>query len=165
VLLPALRLTRQYSGAILDDERGGRFRICPRATTRRSKRYFQLTNILVTSFLPARRMRVLDFMPSPDSMPIAGRTKSSRRIRGLRAGSRIGGNDVRAALDYARADAPAPQQLTTCFGTSDGAPSRSCSRHTFDGSSTPNTSTTRATCTIRPGTDRWRATVPGAAIR
>jgi GH15 family glucan-1,4-alpha-glucosidase len=74
-------------GAILDVERGGRFRIQPVGGYTSTQRYFPLTNILVTTFPPARRVRrgrgaglharAEGTRPSPAH-------EIHRRIRGLR---------------------------------------------------------------------------------
>ena len=51
-------------GALLDDEKGGRFRICPVGEYDSVARYISGTNILVTSFRTSQgAVRLTDFMP------------------------------------------------------------------------------------------------------
>jgi GH15 family glucan-1,4-alpha-glucosidase len=51
-------------GALLDDEKGGRFRICPQGEYDSVARYISGTNILVTSFRTSQgTVRLTDFMP------------------------------------------------------------------------------------------------------
>src|SRR2546423_949548 len=54
-------------GAILDDEKGGRYRIAPAVDgARRKQFYWPDTNVLVTRFLhPDGILEVIDFMPVP----------------------------------------------------------------------------------------------------
>ncbi|HUF49854.1 MAG TPA: trehalase-like domain-containing protein, partial [Longimicrobiales bacterium] len=103
-------------GALLDDERGGRFRVQPVGEYTSKQRYFPLTNILVTSFHlhdGTGAMEVLDFMPSVNGdVPLIGPLEIHRRVRGLHG--RVEVEAVYAPrFDYARAGA----QLS---GISDG---------------------------------------------
>src|SRR5690606_28392871 len=72
-------------GAILDHERGGRFRVRPVAPHTSTQRYFPLTNILVTSFHlhdGSGAFEVLDFMPAASGdTPITAPHEIHRRIR------------------------------------------------------------------------------------
>ncbi|MEX1184914.1 MAG: glycoside hydrolase family 15 protein, partial [Gemmatimonadota bacterium] len=94
-------------GAILDDAKGGRFRVQPVGEYTSHQRYFPLTNILVTSFHlrdGTGAFEVLDFMPSPGGeLPIAAPHEIRRRVRGLRGSLAV---EVTFAprFDYARAD-------------------------------------------------------------
>jgi GH15 family glucan-1,4-alpha-glucosidase len=94
-------------GAVLDDEKGGRFRIQPVGDYTSHQRYFPLTNILLTSFHlhdGTGAIEVLDFMPAPDgALPIASPHEIHRRIRGLRGEVEV---EIRfqPRFDYARAD-------------------------------------------------------------
>jgi GH15 family glucan-1,4-alpha-glucosidase len=94
-------------GALLDDEKGGRFRIEPVGDYTSHQRYFPLTNILLTSFHlhdGTGAFEVLDFMPAPNrAVPIASPHEIHRRVRGLRGEVAV---EVRfePRFDYARAD-------------------------------------------------------------
>jgi GH15 family glucan-1,4-alpha-glucosidase len=90
-------------GAILDDNKGGRFQICPIGEGVRHKQlYLPSTNILVTRFLMADGIAELeDFMPvglPPDS---PWYRHLYRRIRCVRGAVRIALN-CRPAFDYGR---------------------------------------------------------------
>jgi GH15 family glucan-1,4-alpha-glucosidase len=89
-------------GAILDDAKGGRFRIAPStANLRRKQYYWPDTNVLVTRFLhPDGIGEVEDYMPvgpgaSPDDILV-------RRVRVVR-GKMPFHLECRPAFDYARA--------------------------------------------------------------
>lgn len=89
-------------GAILDDKKGGRFRIAPAAENARRKQYYWPdTNVLVTRFLhPDGIAEVEDYMPvgpgaSPDDQLV-------RRVRVVRGGLPVR-VECRPAFDYARA--------------------------------------------------------------
>ncbi len=90
-------------GAILDSEKGGRFRIAPAATgaLRQKQYYWPDTNVLITRFLhPDGIAEVEDYMPvghgaGPDAQLV-------RRVRVVR-GSLPLEVECRPAFDYARA--------------------------------------------------------------
>jgi GH15 family glucan-1,4-alpha-glucosidase len=89
--------------AILDDKRGGRFRIAPVCTPLRHKQfYWPDTNILVTRFLHADGIGQVE-----DYMPVGGadqaHDKLIRRVRVVR-GKLPFRLECRPAFDYARAD-------------------------------------------------------------
>ena len=143
-------------GALLDEERGGRFRIRPVRAYTSQQRYFPLTNILVTSFHlhdGSGAIEVLDFMPAPDAAaPIAAPHEIHRRVRGVR-----GSVDVEVTFeprfDYARAHTV----LTTCpegvHAHDDTESLLLSSSVAFDWEVTPDSAS--ALCVIEPGTDRW----------
>src|SRR5262249_9805493 len=90
-------------GAILDAEKGGRFRIAPAAAgaLRQKQYYWRDTNVLVTRFLhPDGIAEVEDYMPvGPGAAPDAQLVRRVRVVRGrlpLEA-------ECRPAFDYARA--------------------------------------------------------------
>lgn len=90
-------------GAILDDEKGGRFQICPAGDQSRHKQfYWPSTNILMTRFLlPDGIAELEDFMPvglPPDS---PWYHHLFRRIRCVRGAVRIS-LTCRPAFDYGR---------------------------------------------------------------
>ena len=74
--------------AVLDAERGGRFRIRPTDAHTPQQRYVGLTNILATTFTTHPRSdvaEVIDFMPVPaDERSILWPHEIHRRVRGLR---------------------------------------------------------------------------------
>ena len=89
--------------AILDDRKGGRFRIAPREDGARQKQfYWPNTNILVTRFLhPDGIGEVVDYMPVDGT----GGTRSdqlTRRVRAVHGGMTFR-LECRPAFDYARA--------------------------------------------------------------
>lgn len=90
-------------GAILDDKKGGRFRICPAAGGARTKQlYWPSTNILVTRFLLADGIAELeDFMPV--GLPNGSRWTGHiyRRMRCIRGSVRFS-LLCRPAFDYGR---------------------------------------------------------------
>jgi len=92
-------------GAILDDERGGRFRVAPVAERLKSKQfYWPSTNILVTRFLHEDGIAELeDFMPV--GMPPESRWYHHlyRRIRCVRGAVKIS-VVCRPAFDYGRVE-------------------------------------------------------------
>ena len=90
-------------GAILDADKGGRFRITPTATgaLRQKQSYWPDTNVLITRFLhPDGIAEVEDYMPvGPGAEPAAQLVRRVRVVRGrlsLQA-------ECRPAFDYARA--------------------------------------------------------------
>jgi GH15 family glucan-1,4-alpha-glucosidase len=89
-------------GAILDDRKGGRFRIAPAADGARRKQYYwPETNVLVTRFLhPDGIAEVEDYMPvGPGASPDDVLVRRVRVVRG-RLPLRL---ECRPAFDYARA--------------------------------------------------------------
>jgi GH15 family glucan-1,4-alpha-glucosidase len=91
--------------AILDDEKGGRFRIAPTCEdVTRKQMYFPDTNVLVTRFLsPNGLAEVTDFMPVGEPAPGHGLHDLVRRVEVVR-GSMPMRALCRPAFDYARAD-------------------------------------------------------------
>jgi len=91
-------------GAILDDNKGGRFQISPVADHVRSKQsYWPSTNILVTRFAHADGIAELeDFMPVGASSDSSSLGSVYRRIRCVRGVMRIS-LLCRPAFDYGRA--------------------------------------------------------------
>jgi GH15 family glucan-1,4-alpha-glucosidase len=90
-------------GALLDDNKGGRFQICPVGDEARRKQfYFPSTNILVTRFLlPDGIAELEDFMPvglPPDS---PWYRHLYRRVRCVKGAARMALN-CRPAFDYGR---------------------------------------------------------------
>jgi GH15 family glucan-1,4-alpha-glucosidase len=95
--------------SILDDERGGGFRIAAASPdARRRQMYLPDTNVLMTRFLtPDGVGEVVDFMPlAPRSGSNAGGHRVVRLVRGVR-GDIPFTVSCRPALDYGRAHAPA----------------------------------------------------------
>ncbi len=92
-------------GAILDDERGGRFQICPFAEGVRHKQfYWPSTNVLITRFLHGDGIaELVDFIPV--GLPSDSRWYHHlyRRIRCVKGSVRIG-LACRPAFDYGRKD-------------------------------------------------------------
>jgi GH15 family glucan-1,4-alpha-glucosidase len=71
-------------GALLDDERGGRFRICPGVPARSTRRYLPDTNVLETTF-HARDgiVRVVDVMTIPEGPGLQPMREVLRLIEGV----------------------------------------------------------------------------------
>jgi GH15 family glucan-1,4-alpha-glucosidase len=90
--------------AILDADRGGRFRISPDCYGWSSKQlYLPDTNVLITRFMmPDGVAEVHDFMPPPISGKAAHRHRIVRRILAVRGQMRFL-VDVAPGFDYARA--------------------------------------------------------------
>jgi len=90
-------------GAILDAERGGRFRIAPLVeVASRRQTYWPDTNVLVTRFLcPEGMGELIDFMPIAE--PEEGRSALVRQLRVVRGRLRFG-IDCQPRFDYARAE-------------------------------------------------------------
>ncbi len=88
--------------AILDDEKGGHFKLAPKNYARSQQLYLPDTNVLLTRFLsPDGVAEVTDFMP------LGGGSKEShnlvRQVRVVR-GTMTFEADCRPAFDYARAE-------------------------------------------------------------
>jgi len=86
--------------AILDDERGGHFRLRPRRYIRSQQLYLPDTNVLLTRFLAEEGMaEVLDFMPI-----LSGPSERHRLVRSVRVvrGRMPFEAECRPAFDYAR---------------------------------------------------------------
>ncbi|MCA3747855.1 MAG: glycoside hydrolase family 15 protein [Rubrobacter sp.] len=86
--------------AILDDGRGGHFRLCPRRYIRSQQLYLPDTNVLLTRFLAEEGMaEVLDFMPI-----LTGPHQRNRLVRSVRVvrGRMSFEAECRPAFDYAR---------------------------------------------------------------
>lgn len=91
-------------GALLDDAKGGRFRITPQPgiEVTRKQFYWSETNILVTRFLSADGVGELhDFMPAGMGTGSAWHDQLVRRIKVVR-GSMAFRLECRPAFDYAR---------------------------------------------------------------
>jgi GH15 family glucan-1,4-alpha-glucosidase len=88
-------------GALLDDAKGGRFRLCPtRAPSTRKQLYWPETNVLVTRFLSTDGVgEIEDFMPCGAT---ARENEVVRRVRVVR-GSMEFEIACEPAFDYARA--------------------------------------------------------------
>lgn len=71
-------------GALLDDEQGGRFRICPGVPARSTRRYLPDTNVLETTF-HARdgSVRLVDVMTIPDGPGLQPMREVLRLIEGV----------------------------------------------------------------------------------
>ena len=92
-------------GAILDIDRGGRFRVQPVRPYTSHQRYFPLTNMLVTTFHlhdGSGAVELLDFMPAPDEPAIAAPHEIHRRIRGIRGNVELA-VEFAPRFDYGRA--------------------------------------------------------------
>src|SRR4051812_1271133 len=90
--------------AILDDAKGGRFRLCPASDAFKSRQfYWPDTNVLITRFTSAEGVAELqDFMPVyPADAPEAGRSAAVRRLRVTR-GKVTFRLECRPGFDYAR---------------------------------------------------------------
>ncbi len=87
--------------AILDDEKGGHFKLAPEGGTGRSRQlYLPDTNILLTRFLSAEGVaEVVDFMPIPNGQ--GDRHRIVRNVSVVR-GERTFEMECRPAFDYAR---------------------------------------------------------------
>ena len=96
-------------GALLDDAKGGRFRIAPAAeSVRRKQFYWPSTNILVTRFFNDEGIVELqDFMPLHPGTVLPG--SLYRRLRCVRGEVRFRA-ECRPAFNYGRQ----PHQLTLC---------------------------------------------------
>jgi GH15 family glucan-1,4-alpha-glucosidase len=86
--------------SILDDEKGGYFKLCPLKYTRSHQLYLPDTNVLLTRFLsPEGVAEVLDFMPIENEFE--KRHDLVRNLRVVRGRMRFE-VDCRPAFDYAR---------------------------------------------------------------
>ena len=88
--------------SILDDEKGGHFKLAPRGYVRSHQLYLPDTNVLLTRFLsPDGVAEVVDFMPLG-----GGAGESHELVRQVRVvrGEITFEADCRPALDYARAE-------------------------------------------------------------
>lgn len=90
-------------GALLDDERGGRFRIAPVADGVRTKQlYWPETNVLVTTFMSADGVgEIEDFMPAGIAFAPGWHEQVVRRVRVVRGSMRFH-LECSPAFDYAR---------------------------------------------------------------
>ena len=86
--------------SILDDEKGGHFKLAPENPGRSQQLYLPDTNILLTRFLSAKGVaEILDFMPIPK-----GKDERHRIVRNVRVvrGELPFEMECRPAFDYAR---------------------------------------------------------------
>jgi GH15 family glucan-1,4-alpha-glucosidase len=90
-------------GAILDDKKGGRFRIAPKDEDVRTKQfYWSATNILVTRFFNEEGIvEMQDFMPMGPSRSDCKAGSIYRRVRGVRGCMRFR-VECSPAFDYGR---------------------------------------------------------------
>ncbi len=98
-------------GALLDDERGGRFRISPVNDGVRAKQlYLPDTNILITRFFKADGIaEVTDFMPIEDDRKESWQHSLIRQVRAIQ-GTWHFSMQCEPAFDYARAKHTVEQQ-------------------------------------------------------
>lgn len=91
-------------GAILDDEKGGRFKIAPREDGARTKQfYWPETNVLVTRFMSADGVGEMeDFMPAGISSDPSWHEQLVRRVRVVR-GTMTFHLECHPAFEYGRA--------------------------------------------------------------
>src|SRR5262249_29698030 len=86
--------------AILDDAKGGRFRIAPTVGTSKKQLYWPDTNVLVTRFLsPDGTGELNDFMPVGDDIEPEWRDQLVRRVRVVRGTVRFR-LECQPAFDY-----------------------------------------------------------------
>jgi GH15 family glucan-1,4-alpha-glucosidase len=90
--------------AILDDEKGGRFQVCPtREDVNRKQMYLPDTNVLLTRFLtPDGVAEVTDYMPVLGTVGTHGRHQLIRSVTAVRGSMRLRVT-CQPAFDYARA--------------------------------------------------------------
>ncbi len=90
-------------GALLDNRRGGHFRIRPIGDGYQNKQlYFPDTAVLITRFLTEGGVaEVLDFMPTTSSRLVADRHRIVRMVRCVRGSIRLG-IDLAPRFDYGR---------------------------------------------------------------
>jgi GH15 family glucan-1,4-alpha-glucosidase len=91
--------------ALLDDERGGRFQICPaREDVNRKQMYLPDSNVLLTRFLsPDGVAEVTDYMPVAGTVGSHGHHQLIRSVSVVRGSMRLR-VVCRPAFDYARAE-------------------------------------------------------------
>jgi GH15 family glucan-1,4-alpha-glucosidase len=109
--------------AILDDAKGGRFRIAPaREDVTRKQMYLPDTNVLITRFLsPDGVAEVTDFMPVGEPASGHGLHELVRRVEVVR-GSMAMRAFCRPAFDYARAEHRAEARPGgVCFASRDSS--------------------------------------------
>jgi GH15 family glucan-1,4-alpha-glucosidase len=71
-------------GAILDDERGGRFRICPRTPAQSTRRYWPDTNVLESTFRTRDGVvRLVDVMTIPEGPTLQPMREVLRLVEGI----------------------------------------------------------------------------------
>jgi len=90
--------------AILDDKKGGFFKIAPCQDYRRQQFYYPETNVLITRFLERGGVgELIDFMPVADGPPTPGGAPRQliRRLSCVRGSIRFR-LECRPAFDYAR---------------------------------------------------------------
>jgi GH15 family glucan-1,4-alpha-glucosidase len=89
--------------AMLDDQKGGFFRIAPVAEARQRQMYFPETNVLLTRFLNADGVaEITDFMTIDRRSAVRVRHEIVRQVRAIR-GQMPFRLECRPAFDYARA--------------------------------------------------------------
>ncbi len=89
-------------GAILDEKKGGHFRIFPAADAKYKQLYWPDTNILVTRFLSADGVgEVIDFMPLVTGQNSASNGSLIRRVKVVRGEMRFR-LECNPAFNYAR---------------------------------------------------------------
>jgi GH15 family glucan-1,4-alpha-glucosidase len=90
-------------GVILDDQKGGFFRVCPQADTRKRQMYFPETNVLLTRFLHEDGVgEITDFMPISRHADGQFRHEIVRQVGCVRGEMRFR-LECRPAFNYARA--------------------------------------------------------------
>jgi GH15 family glucan-1,4-alpha-glucosidase len=106
--------------AILDDRKGGFFRVAPPGETQRRQMYFPETNVLLTRFLNADGVgEITDFMTIARPSAVRGRREIVRQVRCIRG--RIPFRlECRPAFDYARAGHKLTARRTRAFFAAPG---------------------------------------------
>ncbi|WP_197377143.1 glycoside hydrolase family 15 protein [Mycolicibacterium baixiangningiae] len=109
-------------GAILDEERGGSWKLAPAGgVTRTHQFYYPDTAVLITRFLTADGVaEVHDFMPVPDAADTSHRQRLVRQVRGVRGTVRMRMR-LDARPDYARQTCRAERRSEGVLLTGDGA--------------------------------------------
>ncbi len=105
--------------ALLDDEKGGRFRITPHLShARRTQMYLPDTNVLMTRFLaPTGVAEIIDFMPIADDPEASAIVRRVRAVRGS-VRFRI---ECAPRFDYGRAKHSVQRRKDTLFFRSRGS--------------------------------------------